>query len=342
MKKTIAFIYTLRHLYPDPNNPKSQLEADYDDEITINWMINHLKNLNFDVLPIESNEKAYLKLFENKNKIFLALNYSMGIGGKDGYAQIPSILEALKIPYTGSSPLTQAIIMNKAKTKEILLANNIPTLPFQIFKDINLLEIKNKINYPLIVKPIARGSSAGITNKSVVKNDHELKKQINFIINTFNEPALVEPFLTGREFSVSMLGNPPRILPIIESNHKKLPKGFLPLDSLEVKWYFEEQTNDSNLVCPAKIEKKLEKRIKEICLATWKALGIYDFCRIDLRCDSQENPYVLEVNSPPGLIPPEVSLTSYFPLSARASNIDYQSLLRFILESACKRYNLDL
>lgn len=338
MKKIIAFIYNLRRLYPNPDDPKSHLEADYDDQITIKWMIKHLKNLNLNVLPIESNERAYYKILQNKKKIFLAFNYSMGVAGKDGYAQIPAILEALRIPYTGSSPLTQAIIMNKAKTKEILIANNIPTLPYQIFSDINQ-EFENKINYPLIVKPIARGSSAGITNKSVVKNDDELKSRINFIIKTFNEPALVEPFLTGREFSISMLGNPPRILPIIESNHKKLPKGFLPLDSLEVKWYFEEQTNDSNLVCPAKIEKKLENKIKEICLATWKALGIYDFCRIDLRCDSQGNPYVLEVNSPPGLIPPEVSLTSYFPLSARASNIDYESLLRLILQSASKRYH---
>lgn len=338
MKKlTIAFLYNIRHSYPDPKNPLTFLETDFDDPETINWMIKHLKALGFNVIPIEANKTAYLKLYQHKKEIDLAFNYAEGIYGKDRECHLPAILEMLQIPYTGSRPLTQALVLNKAKTKEILTANNIPTLPYQVFNK-PTQKLTPSLSFPLIVKPTSQGSSAGITNKSVVKNQKELTTQLGFIIKTFKSRALVEPFLTGREFSVPMLGNPPKILPIIESDHSVLPKNLLPLDSLEVKWHFEEKSEGANFFCPAKIDKKLKEKIEKICLNTWKALDITDLCRIDIRCDKKTNPFVLEVNSPAGLIPPEVSKTSYFPLSARAANINYQNLLKKIILTALKRY----
>ncbi|MCS6956480.1 MAG: ATP-grasp domain-containing protein [Patescibacteria group bacterium] len=338
MKKTIVLLYNQRHVYPDPNDYRNQIEADFDDPQTTSWQIKHLKNLGFNVIPIEANEKAYFKLYRLRKKIDLVFNVSEGIYGLDREAQMPAILEMLQIPYLGSSPLTQAIVLDKAKTKEILIAYNISTLSFQIFKNENE-KLNRKLKFPLIVKPLAQGSSAGITNESVVFNEKKLKCQIKKIINAFNQPVLVESFLKGREFSVAMIGNPPEILPIIEPNHKILPKNYLPFDSLEVKWYLEENEKFKNyLQCPAKISKKLEKKIKNICFNTWKALNIRDWCRIDIKCDEFENPYVLEVNSPPGIIPPEVSMTSYFPLAARAKNINYEELLKKLIEVAFKRY----
>ncbi|GAB4219602.1 MAG: ATP-grasp domain-containing protein [Candidatus Microgenomates bacterium] len=336
--KTIVLLYNQRHIYPDPNDPRSQLEADFDDPETTFWQIKHLKNLGYKVIPIEADKKAYFKLYRLRKRIDLVFNISEGIYGLDREAQMPAILEMLQIPYLGSRPLTQAFILDKAKTKEILKAYNIPTLKFRIFKtDQEDLDINLK--FPLIVKPVAQGSSAGITNESVVYDKIKLKKQIKKLIENFNQPVIVEPFLKGREFSVAMMGNPPEILPIIEPNHKLLPKHYLPFDSLEVKWYFEENGGSKDyLQCQAKVSKKLENRIKEICLKTWQALEIRDWCRIDLKCDDNENPYVLEVNSPPGIIPPEVSMTSYFPLAARAANINYKELLEKLIKIALRRY----
>ena len=290
-------------------------------------------------MPIEANEKAYINLYKKRGKIELVFNYSLGLNGKDRYAHIPAFCEMLKIPYTGSSPLTNALAMNKAMAKSILLANNIPTLPYQLFKD-DYVVLSEKLNFPLIVKPIGQGSSAGITNESVVNDTDHLRNRIEFIINLFKEPALVEPFLTGREFSVAMLGNPPIILPIIESDHTKLPSNYLPLDSLEVKWFFEEESSDNNVICPAKIEKDLEDKISVICREVWEALNIHDLCRIDLRCDNSGNPYVLDINSPPGLIPPEISKTSYFPLSGRVAGIDYENLIRRVINAALSRIGI--
>lgn len=337
--KIIVLLYNQRHIYPDPKDYRNQLEADFDDPETTKWQIKHLKNLGFNVIPIEANEKAYLKLYKLRKKIDLVFNVAEGIYGLDRESHMPAILEMLQIPYLGCRPLTEAIILDKAKTKEILISCNIPTLFFQVFKN-EKEKLNKKLIFPLIVKPIAQGSSAGITNESVVYNEKQLKKQLKKLISSFNQPVLVEPFLKGREFSVAMIGNPPKVLPIIEPNHKILPKDYLPFDSLEVKWYFEENGGSKNyLQCPAtNLSKKLENKIKDICLKTWEALEIRDWCRVDIKCDEFENPYVLEVNSPPGIIPPEVSTTSYFPLAARAAGIDYEELLSRLIKIALKRY----
>ncbi|MEM5799894.1 MAG: ATP-grasp domain-containing protein [Candidatus Aenigmatarchaeota archaeon] len=342
MVKTIGFIYNVRHKYPDPNDPRAQLETDFDDPETIEWMIKHLEKIGFKVISIEANEDAYEKLKKNKKNIDLVFNYSMGIYGRDRYAHLPAMLEMLQIPYTGPSPLSEALLLNKAKSREVFLARKIPTPLSQTFYSIEE-ELDKRMKFPLIVKPCCRGSSAGITNKSIVKNKDELKEQVEFIIKTFNEPALVQMFLSGREFSVPMLGNPPEFLPIIEVDHSVVPKGYAPIDSLEVKWIVEEQDKtftEKHFSCPANIDKKLERKIKEICLKVWDALELADLCRIDIRCDSKGNPYVLDVNSPPGLIPPEVSMTSYFPLAARAAGIDYDTLLKRIINEAAKRHNI--
>ena len=231
-------------------------------------------------------------------------------------------------------------MLDKAKTKEILIANDIPTLPFQLFKT-GEEPLNPKLIFPLIVKPDSEGSGAGITNKSIVHSRAELKKQISFILNSFHEPVLVEPFLTGREYSIAMIGNPPKILPFISPNHTMLPKGYAPIDSLEVKWVFEEQsTNENYLVCPAKVNQVLENKINTICRNLWDALYIRDWCRIDLRCNEKNEPFVLEVNAPPGLLPPDISTTSYFPLAARAAGIEYDDLLKLIITTTLKRYGI--
>lgn len=338
MKKlTVALLYNVRHHYPDPNNPRTQLESDFDDPETTRLQIKALKKVGYHVLPIEADEKAYFKLYKNKKNIDTALNLAEGIYGRDREAQIPAILEMLQIPYTGCSPLTEALILNKARTKEILMVYKIPTLPQQLYgseKD----RLNNKLKFPLIVKPVSEGSSAGITNNSVVYNHQDLIKQVKIILNTFHEQALVEPYLEGREFSVAMLGNPPKILPIIEADHSLLPKKYLPIDSVEVKWYFEIEAKHNHLVCPAKINGKLKQKLEKISYQTWKALNILDWCRLDIRCDKNENPYVLEVNSPPGCTDPHHDPASYFPLAAKSAGIKYEELLKIIVETGLTRY----
>jgi D-alanine-D-alanine ligase len=238
----------------------------------------------------------------------------------------------------GSKPLTQAICLNKAKTKEILAFHKIPTPKFQLF-EIGDEKLKKNLKFPLIVKPNCEGSSKGIFQNSVVKDENGLRKKIKKVIKNLNQPALVEEFLEGREFTVSLIGNNPvEVLPIVELNFSVLPKNFYPMDSYEVKWIIDNPKNKiQTVVCPAKIEKKLEKKIKEICLKTKKVLGILDWCRIDLRLDKKGIPNVLEVNQIPGIIP-DPKENSRFPLAARAAGYSYEQMLERLIKTALKRY----
>ncbi len=340
MKKplTLAFLYNVRHHYPDPDRPETQLETDFDDAETIAAITAHLDQCGFTVIPVEADRKAYAKLYEQRDKIDLALNYSIGLYGRARYAHLPAMLEMLQIPYTGSDPLTQALILDKYRMQQVLSAAGVPVPPSQVFQQASV-PLQSGLTFPIIVKPLAQGSSAGITGDSIVYDRQGLERQIDRMIRTFGEPALAQPFLEGREFSVPLMGNPPEIFPVIEPDFARLPPGYAHLDSLEVKWIFEEQAESHHLLCPAPLDAGLERRLRKIVRSTWEALGIRDWCRIDLRCDRQGNPYVIDVNSPPGIIPPERSMTSYFPLSARAAGLDYQDLLNKLIGTAWQRYH---
>jgi D-alanine-D-alanine ligase len=334
---TVAFLYNVRHRYPDPSDPASQLETDFDDPTTIEAIGSHLRAIGYEIIPIEANEDAYLSLRSRREEIDVALNYAMGIHGAARYAQIPAMLEMLRIPYTGSDPLTQALVLDKSRMQETLAAHGVSVLPSQLFHS-DCVVLRSDLSFPLIVKPVAQGSSAGITGESVVRDGDSLRRQVARVVETFREPALVQPFLEGREFSVPMLGNPPRVFPLIEPEFSRLPEGYAHLDSLEVKWVYEDQVEEHHLRCPAEVDPTLEALVANTARGAWDALGVRDWCRIDIRCDAHGCPFVLDVNSPAGLIPPEVSMTSYFPLAARAAGVDYQGLLSRIVETALARY----
>jgi D-alanine-D-alanine ligase len=368
LAKKLAFVYNIRHKYPDANAPDTFLETDFDDPETINAIQTHLQNLGYDVIGIEANLEAKEKLKRIKDEIFLAFNYSEMIFGSSPRQVMAEVYEELGIPFTGSSSKVQKTIVDKSKMKRELLKNDLPTLPFLLiagnsellngkFADgiVALPSSKNphidngielvsmpgvSLNFPLIIKPVSQGSSAGINKKSLVKNNSEFNAQVSFLLKTFHEPVLVEPFLPGLELSVGLLGNPPQVLPLIEPRHDLLPKNMPPMDSLEVKWEIEEKVGSAYLRCPAKVNKVIENKIKNLSLKVWEVLDIKDLCRIDIRMDEEGNPYILDVNSPPGILPPEVSGTGYFPLAARVAGISYDNLLKTIIDSAADRYKI--
>lgn len=336
--KKLVFIYNVRHIYPDPKNPLTFAETDFDDQTTIDAIIKHLKNIGFDLLLIESDMGAEKILESEKENIGFVLNYSEVVLGSDPKIYMAEILEKVGLPFSGCDNATQRLIIDKGRMKKVLIDKNVSTLLYQIIKNVGE-GLDSKLKFPVIVKPIAQGSSAGITNKSVVQNNEELQTQVKFVIDTFQEPALIEPFIEGREFSVGMLGNPPELFPIIEPKHEKLPKGFYHIDSLEVKWEFEEELGEDYFTCPADVNDDLKGKIDKLCKDAWNALHIRDFARMDLRMDTSGNLYILDVNSPPGLIPPEITLTSYFPMAGRVKGFDYEKLLTQVIETGIKRYS---
>lgn len=334
----IGFTYNVRHFKPDPNDPHYIKEAEFDEMSTINGIEETLKKLGHKVFGIEADESAYEKLKSLKGNLDLVFNIAEGLHGSDREAQIPAILEMLQIPYTGPSPLGYALGLNKVKAKEILTANGIKTPKWISVSNIKDLNEKDVDFFPVIVKPAKEGSSKGILAKNLVNNFNELKNIVEEILDKYAQEVLIEEFLDGREFTVALIGTPPKILPIIEVTFDNLPAGMPKFDHLEAKWIYDDPSKKADpLVCPANIDKELEEQINSICLKTFKALLMADWVRIDLRLNKNGVPNILEVNCPPGIIP-DPKENSRFPRAAREGGLNYEQMIEEILNSACKRY----
>lgn len=309
--------------------------AEWDSIETIDAIKNAIVSSGNEAYLIEADEDAYIKLKEIKPDF--VFNVAEGFYGVSRESQIPSMLEMLNIPFTGSDSISTGICHDKSRCKEILSYYGIPTPGFFITDKI----IKNKDNltFPKFVKPLHEGSSKGIYNSSVVNNLKELNREISRIKNKYNQKALVEDFLEGREFTIAMLGNGDnlKILPIIEINLEQVPEGFNKVYSYEVKWFFD--TRESMLeifTCPAQINTVLKNKIEEICVKTFYVLRLRDWARIDIRLDGNNIPNVIEINPLPGILP-DPRDNSCFPKSARVAGMDYNAMINAVLEASIKR-----
>ncbi|MHC1738759.1 MAG: ATP-grasp domain-containing protein [Ignavibacteriaceae bacterium] len=256
-------------------------------------------------------------------------------------AQIPAILDMLNIPYSGSDALTLTVTLDKSRAKEILSYYKIPNAPFQIFNELGELNSFH-LNFPVIIKPIAEGSGKGITSASVVYDVNNLKLGVDKILSEYKQPALVEEFLEGREFTVAILGNGQEavVLPIIEIDFTPFPKDFTPIYSYEAKWILDSKENQLDIFsCPAKISNQLENSIREIALSTYNTLRCKDWSRIDMRLDRNNIPNVIEINPLPGILP-DPRDNSCYPKAARAAGMDYNTMINKVLNVARKRYSI--
>ena len=336
----IALTYNIRRAKPNLNDPQYLKEAEFDEPATINGMIKALETLGHNVFRVEADEDAYLKLKKIKNKIDLVFNVAEGIKGQDREAQLPAMMEMLGIPYTGPRPLSYALGLDKAKAKEIWKKNNVPTPDWVVIKKIKDLKTHLIKKYPVIIKPLSEGSSKGIEAKNLVKNYHDLWITSKKIFFSLKQSLIIEKFLPGREFTVAILGTPPKVLPIIEVTFDKLPKGMPKYDHFEAKWIYDSPKNKFDpLICPAKISESLRKKIEKISLDAFNSLEMKDWARLDLRLDEKGVPNVIEINCPPGIIP-DPAENSRFPRAARAAGYDYNLMIKKILLSAAKRYGI--
>ncbi len=312
--------------------------AEFDDEETVNAIAMALMKGGCKVTRIEADEKAYGKLKRlNPGIVF---NIAEGLRGESRESHIPAILEMMGIPYTGSGPLTLAIALDKALTHQLLSVNGVPSPPFQVFNRDDE-RIDKKLGFPLVVKPLSEGSSKGVRSSSLVKDEQSLRRQLSWVIKTYKQPAIVENFLPGREFTVGLIGNDePLVLPIVEILLDKLPNGASPLYSYEAKWVWDVPEKPLDIfICPADIPQKLEIEAKGIATKAFKVLNCRDVCRIDMRLDENDKPCILEVNPLPGLIP-NPDAHSCLPEAARATGFTYDQLICTILWQALKRYNM--
>lgn len=269
------------------------------------------ENIKAEFIEIKTSDPETIKRNIKDAGIDVAFIALHGLFGEDG--KIQKILEEIPLAYTGSGPAASFLAMNKAAAKEKFRRNNIPTPSYFLFsaKDFNY---KEDISYPVVIKPCFSGSSLGV---SIVKESKDLKKALTEAFR-FDKLAIAENYIEGSELTVGILDQNP--LAVVEI----IPK----------QGYFDfknKYMGKSKYLAPAKLEKKLYQKVQQAALAAHKALGCRDFSRVDIKLEG-DIPYVLEVNSIPGL-----TKQSLLPLSASGSGISFCQLINTFLQNAITR-----
>jgi D-alanine--D-alanine ligase len=321
----IGIIYNLKN-----SALQDDSEAEFDKIETIQAIAAALSTLGHHPILMEANHQLYARL--TQENIAIALNIAEGRHGRSREALVPAFLESLEIEFTGSDAVTLGIVHDKVLAKRLVRDAGFRTPEFAILtSEHSPLPAALQNHWPLMVKPIAEGSSKGITEKSVAHHLEELQAAVKHITHTYHQPALVERFLNGREFTIGIIGTPPIILPILEIEYTPLA-GPHPIYGFEQKQSFHPHNHHQ---VPAHISLSLQEALHTLVKGAWEVLGCRDIARIDIRCDDNDQPYFLECNALPGLTPE----WSDFALMTKALDWDYTRLIAELLAPALQRYH---
>lgn len=333
-KLTIGFTYNIEK--KPVGGERIDKYAEFDSLDTIDHIQRALGSSGHEVLPIEADQNAWMKLLGTKFDVIF--NIAEGLQNTEDRESIfPAIFEFLEIPYVASGPLCLAITLDKPVAKKIWLQNGIPTPKFQIIRTIEALN-NLELKFPILVKPSHEGTSKGIFNDSYVTSEDRLRHQVQKILDEYNQPVIIEEFIDGREFTVTVIGNkePYEILPPVEISFEGLPKEAIPFCSYEVKTIWDDP---KSTVCPADITPAQEQKLKSTALRAYQAVNTRDFGRVDMRLDKQDNPYVIEINPLPGMsYSPEVNHSMI--KAAKASGYEYNQFIIRLLNEGLKRLGM--
>jgi D-alanine-D-alanine ligase len=335
----VALVYNLRPAQATTAAWPDDLYAEWDEPETIAAVRAALAT-EHEVVLIENNSEVEAGLGASAPDI--VFNMAEGLSGSDREAYIPALLERWGIPFTGSSAHTLRTCLDKAATKRVLQQHGLPTPAYTVISCAERLPALPA--FPLIVKPLHEGSSKGIEQASIVHTRGALQARVAYVLATYRQPALVETFVPGREFTVALLGNGAEVtvLPLVEICFAALPLGALPLYSYAAKWRWDTPEHALDILrCPTELTEAMARRIADLCRRAFLALECRDWCRIDVRLDTHGQPQILELNPLPGILP-DPQRHSCFPKAAAAAHISYAALIRRVLTHACQRYGLPL
>lgn len=350
-KFRVALLANLKVNAPKFEDMPADLWADLDSEATVNALVEAIRSGGHTCEFLEGD--ATILDTVRKYKPDICFNICEGHFGDAREAQVPAILEMLRIPYTGSKILTLALALDKPMTKRILAYHDLPTPPFQTFEEVDE-ELSPDLQFPLFVKPSREGTGMGVSAKSIVYNEAELREQLKYILERYKQPALVERFIEGREVTVGVVGNlerpSARRLPDDEDS-PRIVRGlhFFPPMEVDLKPFQQtdvvygnrlkvDLADQLNYLCPAPLSDEVVEELNWWTAAVFRVTGALDVSRVDFRLDihDHDKPYILEINPLPGLSPGVSDLV----IEAAAEGIDHPTLVNMILETALKRYGM--
>jgi D-alanine-D-alanine ligase len=352
MKKyRVAVLANLKKNAPKWQGMAEDQWDDLDSEKTVNALV--------DAIRAGGHESDFLEgditLLDTvrKYKPDICFNICEGHFGDAREAQVPAILEMLRIPYTGSKVLTLALTLDKPMTKRVLTYHDLPTPPFQVFERVDE-PLSTDMTFPLFVKPSREGTGMGVSLKSVVNDENELREQVDYVLKRYQQTALVEKFIDGREVTVGIVGNLRGPVARRMPHDEDLPRiqaglHFLPPMEVDLNPYLESDAvysnrlkvdlaDQLNYLCPAPIEEELLDDLNWYAAAVFRVVGALDVSRVDFRLDANDNmkPYILEINPLPGLSPGISDLV----IEAEADGIGHTELVNQILNTALKRLGM--
>ncbi len=261
-------------------------------------------------------------------------------------ASIAGLYELLGVEYTGSRAPTLALCQNKVRTKMLLQAAGLPTARYMVVDAEPVPDAAaSGLRFPMIVKPALEDASGGIEDESVVQDQAALEARVRHVLEVFEQPALVEEYIDGREIHAAVLGNDdPEVLPLFEMEfddsyfHEDEDDAFRPhIISYSAKWDPTAQAfYTMEAVCPAPVEPALAARIREVATRAFKVMDCRDYARVNLRVDQDGQPFILEVNPNPDL-----AKDGAFETCAAARGYSYAQTLATIVEQALARTRED-
>ncbi|MGE0268482.1 MAG: ATP-grasp domain-containing protein [Candidatus Omnitrophota bacterium] len=325
----IGITYDLKTDWVKKDSDPADINAEFDKPETLEMIIAAIESGGHEVIRI-GNFHQLIQCVEDLNVDFV-YNMCEGRSGRNRESQVPIILEMNQIPYLGADALSLGVTLDKIMAKKVFMGQNIPTPGYFSAESTDDLEQLNTIGFPLMVKTKHEGSSKGINNESRVQNITELKRRVDFINRTYSQPALVEQFIAGREFTVPVLGNAtPVAMPVVQI----CIDGNLELDD---RIYTNERIYSAALkyVCPAQITPELTKEIQEIAVKVFRSVDCRDLARIDFRVSKEGRPYVLEINPLPTMDKEDV-----FHVFPQLFGLDFNQILNIILNISLARYGL--
>jgi len=304
---------------------------EYDSQETVDALANTIGALGHHVLPLSGGKEFIQNLL--REQVDFVFNIAEGRGScRSREAQIPSILEMLSIPYSGSDPQCLAVCLDKPLTKMIVSHAGISTPQWRVIADREeLAAVKwEGFRFPAFIKPAYEGSSKGILGSCRVTERKLIQDPVVNLLERYHQPVLVEEFIEGDEITVGIVGNhPPKIVGIMRVVPRQKTDCFIY--SLEVKRDWERLVEYE---CPARLSPSTMKSIADAALKIFKVLGCRDISRVDFRVNAQGIPFFLEINPLPGLNPRSGDL----PIMAGKMGCKYQELIAAALNAALSRY----
>lgn len=319
--------YDLRDHYRALGFPEEEV-AEFDSILTINAIDDALRKLGFETDRIGTVTQLAERLVSGSKWDFI-FNIAEGVYGIGREAQVPALCDAYKIPYTFSDPCVLSLTLNKELTKRVVRDLGLATPDFRLVR--NPAEIDDvNMPFPLFAKPYAEGTGKGINAHSIINNQKSLKKVCKELLAAHKQPVLVESYLSGREFTVGILGTGPesQIIGVLE---------VILRDKAETGVYsYLNKEKSEELVEYKLADDNISSAAAELALKSWKGIGCFDGGRVDIRCDGKGKPYFLEVNPLAGLQP----IHSDLPMICEKSGISYTDMIGSIVKSALSRYGL--